>query len=55
MAPVLRLGLPAINRGDRVVMFLDNRPEFITVLLALQRLRAIAVPVGVREQRPGLA
>jgi long-chain acyl-CoA synthetase len=44
-----------IGRGDRVVMFIDNRPEFITVLLALQRLGAIAVPVGVREQRPGLA
>ena len=36
-------------------MFIDNRPEFISVLLALQRLGAIAVPVGVREQRPGLA
>jgi long-chain acyl-CoA synthetase len=44
-----------VQRGDRVVMFIDNRPEFITVLLALQRLGAIAVPVGVREQRPGLA
>jgi O-succinylbenzoic acid--CoA ligase len=44
-----------LQRGDRVVMFIDNRPEFITVLLALQRLGAITVPVGVREQRPGLA
>jgi long-chain acyl-CoA synthetase len=38
-----------------VVLLLSNRPEFITVLLALQHLGAIAVPVGVREQRPGLA
>jgi O-succinylbenzoic acid--CoA ligase len=36
-------------------MFIDNRPEFVFVLLALQRLGAITVPVGVREQRPGLA
>ncbi|MGL6112536.1 MAG: AMP-binding protein, partial [Rubrivivax sp.] len=49
------LAARGIGRGDRVVMFIDNRPEFITVLLALQRLGAIAVPVGVREQRPGLA
>ncbi len=41
--------------GARVLMLLGNRPEFISVLLALQRLGAIAVPVGVREQRPGLA
>ncbi len=41
--------------GDRVLMLLNNRPEFVTVLLALQHLGAIAVPVGVREQRPGLS
>ena len=40
--------------GARVLMLLGNRPEFISVLLALQRLGAIAVPVGVREQQPGL-
>ena len=53
----LAAGLAArgVQRGDRVVMFIDNRPEFVFVLLALQRLGAIAVPVGVREQRPGLA
>ena len=44
-----------IAAGERVMMLLSNRPEFLTVLLALQRLGAIAVPVGVREQRPGLA
>ena len=51
-AALAALGLA---RGDRAVMFIDNRPEFVTVLLALQRLGAVAVPVGVREQRPGLA
>jgi O-succinylbenzoic acid--CoA ligase len=44
-----------IHPGDRVVLFVDNRPEFVFVLLALQRLGVIVVPVGVREQRPGLA
>ncbi len=44
-----------IGAGDRVLMLLSNRPEFLFVLLALQRLGAIAVPVGTREARPGLA
>ena len=44
-----------VGKGDRVVLFIGNRPEFVTVLLATQRLGAIAVPVGVREQRPGLS
>ncbi|MDM0107221.1 AMP-binding protein [Variovorax sp. J22R24] len=44
-----------IEAGERVLMLMGNRPEFLLVLLALQRLGAIAVPVGVREQRPGLA
>ncbi len=49
------LASQGVGAGARVLMLLGNRPEFITVLLALQRLGAIAVPVGVREQRPGLA
>jgi len=44
-----------IKQGDRVVMFISNRPEFITVLFALQKLGVITVPVGTREQGPGLA
>ena len=51
-AGLARLG---VARGDRVVLFLSNRPEFVVALFALQRLGAIAVPVGVREQREGLA
>jgi long-chain acyl-CoA synthetase len=49
------LAARGVRAGERVLMFIDNRPEFVFVLLALQRLGAIAVPVGVREQRPGLA
>jgi O-succinylbenzoic acid--CoA ligase len=44
-----------IGQGDRVAMFISNRPEFIFVFYAIEYLGAIAVPVGVREQRPGLA
>jgi len=57
MASRLAAGLAGrgIAAGDRVVLFLGNGPEFVFTLLALQRLGAIAVPVGVREQRPGLA
>lgn len=50
-----RLAAQGLQPGDRVVMLLSNRPEFLSVLLALQQLGVIAVPVGVREQRPGLA
>ena len=48
------LAAQGLRAGDRVVMLLSNRPEFLTVLLALLRLGVISVPVGVREQRPGL-
>ncbi len=44
-----------VTRGDRVVLFVSNRPEFVVALFAIQRLGAIAVPVGTREQRPGLS
>jgi long-chain acyl-CoA synthetase len=44
-----------VQPGDRVVLLVGNRPAFLNALLALQRIGAIAVPVGVREQRPGLA
>ncbi|MBA3478645.1 MAG: acyl--CoA ligase, partial [Lautropia sp.] len=44
-----------IERGDRVAMLIGNRPAFIVALLAIQRLRAIAVPISIREQAPGIA
>jgi acyl-CoA synthetase (AMP-forming)/AMP-acid ligase II len=49
------LAAHGIRAGERVLLFIDNRPEFVLMFLALQRLGAIAVPVGVHEQRPGLA
>lgn len=44
-----------IGTGDRVILLLGNRAEFVIALFALVRLGAIAVPVGIREQAPGLA
>ncbi|CAN5357922.1 class I adenylate-forming enzyme family protein [soil metagenome] len=49
------LSAQGVVRGDRVAILIDNRPEFVFVLLAIQRLGAVAVPIGVREQRPGVA
>jgi len=44
-----------IGRGDRVALVMGNHPQFIFSLMALQRIGAIAVPIGGREQRPGIA
>src|SRR5690606_41035491 len=43
-----------IRAGDRVVLFLSNRPEFYFAYFACRYLGAIAVPVSTREQRAGL-
>jgi long-chain acyl-CoA synthetase len=48
----LKLGLQA---GDRVVLYQSNHPSFVVALMALQRLGVIAVAVGPREQKEGLA
>lgn len=48
----LKLGL---QPGDRVVLYQSNHPSFVVALMALQRLGAIAVAVGPREQKEGLA
>lgn len=44
-----------VRTGDRVALLLGNRSEFVITLLAALRLRAIAVPINVREQTPELA
>ena len=44
-----------VRQGDRVAMLLGNRIEFVLVLFAAARLGAIAVPLSVREQAPGIA
>ncbi|HRO58450.1 MAG TPA: class I adenylate-forming enzyme family protein [Burkholderiaceae bacterium] len=49
------LAARGVGKGDRVALFLSNRPAFVIALFAAQRLGAIAVPIGTREQRAGLA
>jgi O-succinylbenzoic acid--CoA ligase len=49
------LAARGIGPGERVVLLLSNRPTFPIAWLALLRLGAIAVPVSVRDQAPGLA
>ena len=44
-----------IRAGDRVAMLIGNRSEFVTTLFAIAHLGAIAVPLSIREQTPGLA
>ena len=48
------LAKAGIAAGDRVILFMGNRPEFIAAFFALQRLGAIPTPIGIREQRDGL-
>jgi O-succinylbenzoic acid--CoA ligase len=48
------LSMRGIVAGERVLMFISNKPEFVFMLYALQKIGAIAVPVGTREQGPGL-
>lgn len=48
----LKLGL---QPGDRVVLYQSNHPSFVMAMLALQQLGAVAVAVGPREQKEGLA
>src|SRR5688572_6623758 len=43
-----------VGRGDRVAMLLGNGIAFPAVLFAVLRLGAIAVPISIREQTPGL-
>jgi long-chain acyl-CoA synthetase len=44
-----------IGKGDRVAMLLGNGISFPVVMFAALRLGAVAVPMSVREQTPGLA
>jgi O-succinylbenzoic acid--CoA ligase len=48
------LSMRGILAGERVLMLISNKPEFVFMLYALQKIGAIAVPVGTREQGPGL-
>jgi O-succinylbenzoic acid--CoA ligase len=49
------LSARGLQAGDRVVLLMSNRAEFVFTWFAALRLGAIAVPVSIREQGPGLA
>jgi long-chain acyl-CoA synthetase len=44
-----------VGRGDRVALALGNSAIFPVLFFAVQRLGAIAVPIGVRERADGIA
>jgi long-chain acyl-CoA synthetase len=44
-----------IQTGDRIGLFVGNRPEFVIALFAAARLGAISVPLGIRQQRDEIA
>ena len=46
------LAAKGVQKGDRVALLLGNRVEFATVLLGILHLGAIAVPIGMRLQKP---
>jgi len=49
------LGSHAVQKGDRVAVFLDNCPEFIEIYLACAWMGAIFVPINYRLAPPELA
>ena len=50
-----RFARDGLRAGDRLAILCANEPEFVFALLAAFRLGAIAVPINVREQKPGIA
>ena len=48
------LATRGVAPGDRVALLIGNRLEFVVTLFAAARLGAIAVPLSIREQEPGL-
>lgn len=43
-----------IGHGDRLALFLGNRPEFIIAFLGCAKIGAIIVPITIREQKDAL-
>ncbi|GAA1480182.1 long-chain fatty acid--CoA ligase [Gordonia sinesedis] len=44
-----------VRRGDRVMLIMENRPEFLEYLFATAALGAVAVPVNFRLSAPEIA
>ncbi len=43
-----------VGKGDRVAALLGNHADFVVAFFATQALGAVFVPIGIREQRPGI-
>jgi acyl-CoA synthetase (AMP-forming)/AMP-acid ligase II len=41
--------------GDRIAILLDNRADYVTLLLAVARLGLVAVPMNIRQRAPETA
>ncbi|HZY13774.1 MAG TPA: class I adenylate-forming enzyme family protein [Beijerinckiaceae bacterium] len=52
---VAALAQRGIKPGERIGLFVGNRPEFVITLFAAARLGAISVPLGIRQQRDEIA
>ena len=50
-----RLAALGLGAGDRIGLLLDNRADYLTVLVAAARLGVIAVPMNVRQRAPETA
>lgn len=48
------LAARGIGPGERVALLLGNGAPFVVLVLACARLGAVAVPMSIREQTPGL-
>ncbi len=47
----LRLHAVGVRKGDRVAVFLPNRPEYVLLVHSLVRLAAVIVPLNIRLTR----
>ena len=45
------LAQKGVGNGDRVALFLSNRPEFVIAFLAILKAGAIAIPINLRYRR----
>jgi O-succinylbenzoic acid--CoA ligase len=49
-----RLAACGVQRGDRVAVLMENRPEFVRLVFACARLGAVLVPLNARLATPEL-
>ena len=46
------LAVAGFDKGERLAVFIGNRPEFLITVLAAARIGLIIVPIGTRQKRP---